>query len=66
MAWYNVIGCTSLLAILQNAKRTVGRGDDMMGNTHPSLHPNTTARTIITRTTARITSKQHAFPLAAF
>ena len=32
----------------------------------PPYHPSTTASTIMTSTIARITSKQHAFPLAFF
>ena len=32
----------------------------------PPLHPSTTASTIMTSTIARMTSKQHAFPLAFF
>ena len=65
------IECTKDFEMLPNAGYDMpSREDGMTGYYEPAspnlLHPNTTAKTIMTKTRARMTSKQHAFPLAFF
>ena len=72
IALHNVTGCTKCgrpHACLKcsgtpDGPGKTGRWDN--DGRHLPFHPNTTARTMMTKTTARITSKQHAFPLALF